>query len=100
VPLLVPGFVLQMLDFARDHDIAVMEIDGFAHPLSAVYHRRVLSQVEALLARDQLRPVFLFDGVRTRRVSAQEITADPQLLTLKNLNTREDYERALAAAGY
>ena len=32
VPLLVPGFVRQMLDLARGYDIAVMEIDGFTHP--------------------------------------------------------------------
>jgi molybdopterin-guanine dinucleotide biosynthesis protein A len=99
VPLLVPGFVRQMLDLARGHDIAVMEIDGFPHPLSAVYHRRILPHVEALLAEDRLRPVFLFDAVRTRRVTPREMTADPDLRTLWNLNTREDYEKALAAAG-
>ena len=56
VPLLVPAFVTQMLDLARDHDVAVMEIDGFAHPLSAVYRRDVLPHVDALLAQDRLRP--------------------------------------------
>ena len=99
VPLLVPGFVRQMLDFVTGYDIAVMEIDGFAHPLSAVYRRRTLPHVEALLAENRLRPVFLFDAVKTRRVRPAEITTDPELLTLRNLNTREDYEQALAAAG-
>ena len=66
-PLLVPGFVGQMLDFTDGFDIAVMEIDGFAHPLSAVYCRTTLPYVEDLLARDRLRPAFLFDAVRTRR---------------------------------
>jgi molybdopterin-guanine dinucleotide biosynthesis protein A len=97
VPLLVPGFVTRMLDLARGYDIAVMEIDGFPHPLSAVYRRAVLPQVEDLLAVDRLRPVFLFDAVRTRRVAPAEMTgADPELHTLWNLNTREDYEKALA----
>ena len=99
VPLLVPAFVTQMLDFARDHDVALMEIDGFAHPLSAVYRRDVLPRVDELLAQDRLRPVFLFDMVRTRRVTPLEITADPDLLTLRNLNTPEDYKAALALAG-
>ena len=99
VPLLVPGFVEQMLDLAHGFDIAVMEIDGFPHPLSAVYRRRVLPRVDALLADNRLRPVFLFDAVKTRRVSPPEMTADPELRTLWNLNTREDYEKALAAAG-
>jgi molybdopterin-guanine dinucleotide biosynthesis protein A len=96
VPLLEPAFVEHMLALLDDHDIAVMEIDGFTHPLSAVYRRRVLPRVEALLAQDRLRPVFLFDAVRTRRVSPDEMrVADPDLRTLRNLNTREDYEAAL-----
>jgi molybdopterin-guanine dinucleotide biosynthesis protein A len=99
VPLLVPGFVRQMLDLARGYDVAVMEIDGFTHPLSAVYRRATLPRVEDLLAHDRLRPAFLFDAVKTRRVTPQEMTSDPDLRTLRNLNTREDYERALAEAG-
>jgi molybdopterin-guanine dinucleotide biosynthesis protein A len=100
VPLLAPGFVARMIELLGDHDIAVMEIDGFPHPLSAVYRRTTLPLVESLLARDRLRPVFLFDAVRTRRVRPEEmVTIDPQLLTLRNLNTREDYLAALADAG-
>lgn len=99
VPLLVPGFAMQMLELAREHDIAVMEIDGFTHPLSAVYRRAVLPRVEDLLSHDRLRPVFLFDAVKTRRVTPEEMTSDPDLRTLRNLNTRDDYERALSEAG-
>jgi molybdopterin-guanine dinucleotide biosynthesis protein A len=99
VPLLVPGFVRQMLDLADGFDVAVMEIDGFTHPLSAVYRRSTLTVVEELLAKDRLRPVFLFDAVRTRRVRPHEVTADPDLRTLRNLNTPDDYQRALAEAG-
>ena len=100
VPLLVPGFVRHMIALLTDHDIAVMEIDGFPHPLSAVYRRDTLPHVEALLAEDRLRPVFLFETVRTRRVQpAEMIAADPELLTLRNLNTREDYLDALSSAG-
>jgi len=96
VPLLVPGFVSRMLELADGFDIAVMEIDGFTHPLSAVYRRSVLPQVDALLAKDRLRPAFLFDAVKTRRVSPDEMReVDPDLRTLRNLNTREDYEKAL-----
>jgi molybdopterin-guanine dinucleotide biosynthesis protein A len=99
VPLLVPGFVRQMFELADGYDIAVMEIDGFPHPLSGVYRRSTLPDVEGLLSEDRLRPVFLFDAVRTRRVSPAEMTADADLKTLRNLNTPEDYQRALADAG-
>jgi molybdopterin-guanine dinucleotide biosynthesis protein A len=89
-----------MVELLGDHDIAVMEVDGFPHPLSAVYRRDTLPQVESLLARDRLRPVFLFDAVRTRRVRPEEVASvDRQLRTLRNLNTPEDYRAALSEAG-
>ena len=100
VPLLVPGFVERMIELLGDHDIAVMEIDGYPHPLSAVYRRDTLPHVELLLAKDKLRPVFLFDAVRTRRVRPEEmVSVDRELRTLRNLNTREDYLQALSEAG-
>jgi molybdenum cofactor guanylyltransferase len=100
VPLLVPAFVERMIDLMGDHDIAVMAIDGFPHPLSAIYRRRVLPHVESLLSQDRLRPVFLFDAVRTRRVKPEEMTVvDAELRTLRNLNTPDDYRAALRDAG-
>jgi molybdenum cofactor guanylyltransferase len=101
VPLLVPGFVRRMIGLAEGYDIAVTEIDGFAHPLSAIYRRSALPHAEALLAEDQLRVSHLFPRVRTRRIPTSEmLEADPELQTLRNLNTKEDYEAALATAGY
>jgi molybdopterin-guanine dinucleotide biosynthesis protein A len=101
VPLLVPGFVTRMIELLGDRDIAVMEIDGFPHPLSAVYRRNTLPHVESLLGQDKLRPVFLFDAVETRRVQpAEMISVDPELRTLRNLNTPGDYQEALSAAGF
>ena len=99
VPLLVPDFVMEMIAFARGFDVTVMDIDGFPHPLSAVYRRATLPHVEDLLAHERLRPVFLFERVNTRRVAPSEISSDPRLQTLRNLNTPEDYEQALADAG-
>ncbi len=101
VPLLVPDFVTRMLELLGDFDIAVPEADGFPHPLSAVYRRAVLPQIELLLAENRLRTAFLFDAVRTRRVQSTELLAvDPELRTLRNLNTPAEYHRALAEAGF
>jgi molybdopterin-guanine dinucleotide biosynthesis protein A len=60
----------------------------------------VLLEADKLLAADRRRPVFLYETLRTRRVSPADLMqVDPQLLTLQNLNTPEDYKKALAAAG-
>lgn len=101
VPLLVPQFVERMLERLGDHQIAV-PVDGeFFHPLAAVYRLDVLAEVQSLLAADQLRPQFLFERVRTCRVSVDDLRAvDPDLLTLANLNTPADYAAALRRAGW
>jgi molybdopterin-guanine dinucleotide biosynthesis protein A len=101
VPLLAPAFAARMIELVNGYDIAVIEVDGFSHPLSAVYRRETLAHVESLLAKDKLRPVFLFDAVRTRHVKPEEMrSVDPELKTLRNLNTPEDYAAALAEAGF
>src|SRR5262245_36692944 len=45
VPLLAPAFVERMATLLGDHDIAVMEVDGFPHPLSAIYRRNTLPHI-------------------------------------------------------
>jgi molybdopterin converting factor small subunit len=64
--------------------------------LHAVYRTSVLSLLEEQLKRGELRPVFLFAKVRTRKVEEEEIKLfDPEGLSFLNLNTPDDYEHAL-----
>jgi molybdopterin-guanine dinucleotide biosynthesis protein A len=100
VPLLVPAFVVRMIELLGDRAIAVPVSDGFHFPLAAVYRRSVVGPVERLLAADRLRPAMLFDLVPTRRVAAVELTdVDPELATLRNVNCPAEYFAALARAG-
>jgi molybdopterin-guanine dinucleotide biosynthesis protein A len=51
------------------------------------------------IARARLRPAFLFDRVRTRRITAEELhVADSELESLVNANSLEDYSAALVRA--
>ena len=101
VPLLVTDFVRTMLARLADNDIVVPVEGGFPHPLAAVYRTSVLPHIRELLAADKLRPVFLYERAKTLRVPVNELrSADPNLLTLRNLNRPEDYLAALAEAGF
>lgn len=96
VPLLRPAFVQRLLELLGDHSISVPHVDGFFHPLAAVYRMGVADAVARLLAENRLRPAFLFQEVPTRTVTAEELAAaDPTFQTLRNLNTPEEYEAAL-----
>lgn len=96
VPLLTPAFVTAMVAQLGEFQIAVPRDGQFHHPLAAVYRTSVLPTVEALLSADQLRPVFLFERCPTREVSCEELRAvDPDLDSLANANTSEEYARVL-----
>jgi molybdopterin-guanine dinucleotide biosynthesis protein A len=97
VPFLNPAFVRRMIELLGDKQICVPHVQGFHHPLAAVYRVEVADAVNRLLAENRLRPIFLFDLVPTRIVEAAELLdVDPTFRTLRNLNTPEDYEAALA----
>ena len=100
-PFLAPAFVERLFDLLGDHAISVPTVDGFSHPLSAVYRTSLVDVVETLLAQDRRRPRDLFDVVATRKVVANELMdVDPTLATLRNLNTPEEYRVALVDAGF
>ncbi len=101
VPLLAPTFVralVGMLD--EQHDVVVPAEPERLHPLAAVYRTCVVPVIERLLAADRLRPVYLFDEVRTRRVPVDELRAfDAELHSLLNVNRWEDYLESRRIAG-
>lgn len=101
VPLLVPSFVQELIRRLTDFDAIVPVEEQFAHPLAALYRTTVVPHIEDLLAKDRLRPAFLFERVKTCRVPVEELKrVDPQLATLRNLNRPEDYREALEQAGF
>jgi molybdopterin-guanine dinucleotide biosynthesis protein A len=101
VPLLRPALVRRMIALSAGHEIAVPHLGGFDQPLAAVYHKSVLPHVEALLEAGRLRPAYLFDRVSTRRVTADQLVdVDPELQSLANVNSPEDYSALLKRAGF
>ncbi len=97
VPFLQPAWIHRLVDLMGDHDLAIPFLEGYHHPLAALYRRAtVLPAIEALLAADRLRPFFLVESVRSLVVGPDDLRdADPDLRTVRNLNTPEDYQAAL-----
>lgn len=99
-PLLVPDFVEQVFQLLGDHTIAVPREGNFHHPLAAVYHLSVLNHVQQLLAKDRLRPFFLFEEADTCEIPVDQLRrVDPDLSTLENLNQPEDYLKTMKRLG-
>ena len=91
------ALISYLLSEIPDHDIVVPHWEGRFQPLHAVYRRSVLPHLETQLARGELRPIYLFDKVRTRRIDEDAIRRfDPEGWSFFNMNTPEDYAQALA----
>ena len=104
VPLLHPRFIHRVLSALDDDvDVVLPDVGGFRHPLAAVYRTELVDVIERLIAEDRMRPAFLFEACRVRRLDADALLADPALAavdpdldSLLNLNEPADYEAARA----
>jgi molybdopterin converting factor small subunit len=79
-----------------NHDVVVPYWQDRFQPLHAVYRKSVVPLLKEQLERGELRPIFLYDKVRTRRVGEEEIRRfDPEGLSFFNMNAPDDYTQAL-----
>jgi molybdopterin-guanine dinucleotide biosynthesis protein A len=107
VPLLHPAFVRSVVraGMSSDVDVALPVVHGYRHPLAAAYGTALAGAVEGLIAEDRMRPAFLFEQCRVRELTEADLLrdhelaeADPELLSVLNVNEPDDYERARARA--
>ena len=74
-----PPLISHLVGRSADRDVVVPHWQGRFQPLHAVYRRSVLPLLEGQLARGELRPVYLFEKVRTLRIDEEEIRRfDPE----------------------
>jgi len=91
-----PRLITHLISQITDCDVVVPWWEARFQPLHAVYRKEVAPLLKGQLQRGELRPVYLFDKVRTRKVGEDEIRAfDPEGLSFFNMNTPDDYARAL-----
>jgi molybdopterin-guanine dinucleotide biosynthesis protein A len=91
MPFLHPRFVGAVCRGADEADVAVPFVDGHRQPLAAAYRPALAPLVAELVETDRLAPTQLFERCETRWLERL-----PHPESVRNLNTREDYEAALA----
>jgi molybdopterin-guanine dinucleotide biosynthesis protein A/molybdopterin converting factor small subunit len=97
VPFLNPSLISYLRSQISNHDVVVPLWQGRFQPLHAIYRRSVAPLLKEQLERGELRPIFLYERVRTYKVSEDEIRRfDPEGLSFLNMNTPEDYQAALS----
>ncbi len=96
LPMLRCEVAAWLMSLVGDRDAVIPQIGGRLQPLHAVYRRRCAGALDAMLARGEHRLSAIADAVNSRIVSEAEYRrADPDALSCFNVNTPEDYARAL-----
>lgn len=95
-PFLDPALITHMATQIDECDVVVPFWQERFQPLHAVYRSVVAPFLKEQLERGELRPISLYDKVRTRTVGEDEIRRfDPEGLSFLNMNSPADYEAAL-----
>jgi len=106
LPFLHPAFirrVLRVLEDSEDTDVALPVARGYKQPLAAAYRVSLAGPAERLVMQDRLRPAFLFDECQVETLDDAALKRDPVLAafdpdldSVLNVNTPEDYAAARA----
>ena len=95
-PFLNLALISHLLAQISDWDVVVPFWQERFQPLHAVYRTSVAPLLKDQLERGELRPIFLYDKVRTRKIHEDEIRLlDPDGFSLLNMNSPADYDAAL-----
>ena len=95
-PFLNLQLISQLLAQISDCDVVVPYWQQRFQPLHAVYRTSVLPLLKDQLERGELRPIFLYDKVRTRKIQGNEIRQlDPEGWSFLNMNSPAEYDAAL-----
>jgi molybdopterin-guanine dinucleotide biosynthesis protein A len=96
LPLLRAKVASWLMSLVGDFDAVIPMVGKRLQPLHAVYHRRCAEALDAMLSRGEHRLSALAEAVNARIVSEDEYRrADPDALSCFNINTPEDYARAV-----
>ncbi len=100
LPLLDARVAIALCAMVESRDAAIPEIGGQLQPLHAAYRREpAAATLAAMAAAGEARLRTLAGRIDARRVGEAELRAlDPELRSLFDIDTAEDYTRALRLA--
>ena len=100
MPLVNPELIRFLCELDGDHDMALPWLDEGPEPLYAVYSKNGLAVIESHLAKKQCKIGTLYEKLRIRKVTAEEILQIlPDFTTFQNINHQHDLVR-LATMGH
>ena len=100
MPLINQDLIRFLCQLPGDHDVVLPWLPEGPEPLYAVYSKKALPIIEENLARNQYKIGMVYEKLRVRKVTAEEILQIlPDLTTFQNINHQHDLAR-LATMGH
>jgi molybdopterin-guanine dinucleotide biosynthesis protein A len=103
MPFLHPAFIQRVLVCMEEAEVSLPVVGGYRQPLAAAYRTELGLRATELIEKGAKTPGELFAESIVRELSAEDLLADegvaqgdPDLASVRNLNTPEEYEAALA----
>jgi molybdopterin-guanine dinucleotide biosynthesis protein A len=101
MPFLNTELVRHMALLAPTYDAVVPRWQGELEPLHAIYSRNCITPIEPLLRQGGRRIIEFYDYIRVRYLEREEILRfDPDGLSFFNVNSPQDWNRALEWAAH
>jgi molybdopterin-guanine dinucleotide biosynthesis protein A len=95
MPFLNLDLLRYMVQLSDNWDAVVPRLGEMVEPLHAVYSKNCLITIEEMINQDKLSVYQLFNLIKVRYVEAEEVDRfDPGHLSIFNINTRADLEKA------
>jgi molybdopterin-guanine dinucleotide biosynthesis protein A len=94
MPFLSLPLLRYMALVAPGHDVVVPYLNGEYEPLHAIYRRTCIEPIERLLSQGSRRVIALYEFVRVREVTQNEVDLFDGARSFFNINTPEDWEIA------
>ena len=96
VPFVNADLARKLCEMLGDDDVLVPHVDGKPQMLHAVYRKKCAKVLATMRTQGEHRLHQIVNFAKVRNLPEEEIRAlDPELLSFFNVNTPEDYQRAL-----
>jgi molybdopterin-guanine dinucleotide biosynthesis protein A len=93
MPFVESGLIEHLKGFTREYDVVVPKSERGLEPLHAFYSKNCIDPIKRELDADNLRIISFFPHVKVKIVELESLTSSDSFKnSIKNLNTRDEYE--------
>lgn len=100
MPFVKPHLLSMLINNSPGYDVVIPETKDGYHPTSAIYSKNCIEPIKALIKTGNLKIIDFFPDVAVNSMDIEALLPDHDPNMFFNINTDEDYLKALSIADY